>query len=235
VGQDVLYVTERCVFRLCADGLELIEIAPGVDLQRDILDRMDFVPVMIRPPVLMDARIFRRRADGLAPRPARTFRSSERLAYDAQQDVFFVDFEGLSVRSPQDIAAIRDAVRAALAPLGRKVDAVVNYDRFSIVPELVDDYVEMVKGPDGDLLPRRDAFHLQGGSEDTLNAVPVLATTFSFRDTPRWRSTAPFMSSPSATTRRPGPPRCLPCCRGPWSSCCGRTGRSTSSPGCSRR
>jgi len=37
-------------------------------------------------------------------------------------------------------------VRAALAPLGRKVDAVVNYDRFSIVPELVDDYVEMVKG-----------------------------------------------------------------------------------------
>jgi propionate CoA-transferase len=45
-GMSVLYVTERCVFRLCAEGLELMEIAPGIDLQKDILDRMDFVPVM---------------------------------------------------------------------------------------------------------------------------------------------------------------------------------------------
>jgi propionate CoA-transferase len=58
-NKPVLYVTERCVFRLCAEGLELIEIAPGVDLQRDILDKMDFRPVMKSPPALMDARIFR--------------------------------------------------------------------------------------------------------------------------------------------------------------------------------
>ena len=143
--QDVLYVTERCVFRLCEDGLELIEIAPGIDLQRDILARMDFVPVMKGPPVRMDARIFADAPMGLR-HDLLDVPLGRRLAYDAQQDVFFVDFEGLSVRTPQDIAAIRDAVRAALAPLGRKVDAVVNYDRFSIVPELVDDYVEMVKG-----------------------------------------------------------------------------------------
>jgi propionate CoA-transferase len=43
-GQQVLYVTERCVFRLVDDGLELIEIAPGIDVERDILARMDFVP-----------------------------------------------------------------------------------------------------------------------------------------------------------------------------------------------
>ncbi len=45
-GQDVLYVTERAVFRLTADGLELIEVAPGIDVQRDVLDQMAFRPVI---------------------------------------------------------------------------------------------------------------------------------------------------------------------------------------------
>jgi propionate CoA-transferase len=57
-GKEVLYVTERCVFKLCPDGLELIEIAPGIDLQRDILERMDFVPVMRDEVRFMDTRIF---------------------------------------------------------------------------------------------------------------------------------------------------------------------------------
>lgn len=45
-GRDVLFVTERAVFRLQADGVELIEVAPGIDLQRDILDLMEFQPLM---------------------------------------------------------------------------------------------------------------------------------------------------------------------------------------------
>lgn len=57
-GQRVLYITERCVFRLGAEGLELAEIAPGIDLERDILAHMDFRPVMHQPPALMDARLF---------------------------------------------------------------------------------------------------------------------------------------------------------------------------------
>lgn len=57
-GQKVLYVTERAVMRLTKEGIVLEEIAPGVDLQKDILDQMDFAPIVSPDLKLMDARIF---------------------------------------------------------------------------------------------------------------------------------------------------------------------------------
>ncbi|MGZ6144264.1 MAG: acyl CoA:acetate/3-ketoacid CoA transferase [Myxococcales bacterium] len=57
-GQPVLYVTERCVLRLTARGMELIEIAPGADLRSDVLAWMDFEPVVSAKLRTMDARIF---------------------------------------------------------------------------------------------------------------------------------------------------------------------------------
>lgn len=58
-GQEALIVTERAVFKIAADGLELIEIAPGIDLQTQVLDQMDFPPVRIAEPLpLMSAEHF---------------------------------------------------------------------------------------------------------------------------------------------------------------------------------
>jgi propionate CoA-transferase len=64
-GQDVLFVTERAVFRLTPDGLELTEIAPGVDLERDVLAHMGFAPI-VRDVRTMDARLFMPAWGGLA-------------------------------------------------------------------------------------------------------------------------------------------------------------------------
>lgn len=63
-GQEVVYVTERCVFRLVKEGVMLTEIAPGIDLQRDILNQMDFVPLISERLKLMDSSIFKQ--DGQA-------------------------------------------------------------------------------------------------------------------------------------------------------------------------
>jgi len=45
-GRDILFVTERAVFRLQREGLELIEVAPGIDIHRDVVDRMGFKPII---------------------------------------------------------------------------------------------------------------------------------------------------------------------------------------------
>jgi propionate CoA-transferase len=66
--QSALYVTERCVFRLTPDGLELIEIAPGIDLERDVLAQMGFRPQISPKLSTMDARIFDEGPMGLRAR-----------------------------------------------------------------------------------------------------------------------------------------------------------------------
>ena len=64
-GQPVLYITERAVFELRADGVYLTEVAPGIDIQTQIIDLMGFVPRMDGQPKLMDARIFKDELMGL--------------------------------------------------------------------------------------------------------------------------------------------------------------------------
>ena len=148
-GQRVLYVTERCVFRLAdKGGLELIEIAPGVDLERDILARMEFRPQISPQLKLMDSAIFQGAALGLRDRLlAKPL--PERLHLDREQHMLFIDFEGLGIDTQADIDAIESAVAGLLDPVvkspGDKVSVVVNYDAFTIVPTLVDAYSAMVE------------------------------------------------------------------------------------------
>jgi acyl CoA:acetate/3-ketoacid CoA transferase len=57
-GQEVYYVTERAVFKLHAQGVALVEVAPGVDLNADVLQRMDFEPVSEQTPAIMSTDYF---------------------------------------------------------------------------------------------------------------------------------------------------------------------------------
>jgi propionate CoA-transferase len=144
-AQPVLYVTERCVFALTSDGLELTEVAPGIDIERDILAQMDFKPIIRQEPELMDARIFRPEPMGLRD-DLLSIPLDQRFTYDPQQNLFFVNFERFAVRSREQIRAIVKTVEQKLAPVGHRVYAIVNYDNFSILPELLDEYSQAVAG-----------------------------------------------------------------------------------------
>jgi propionate CoA-transferase len=146
-AQSVLYITERCVFRLVKDGLEIIEIAPGIDLERDVMAQMSFRPTVSAQLKLMDERIFRHGSMGLRA-DILYLPLEQRVTYNAERNILFVNFEGFEVKNVADVENIRRLAEALLEPLGKKVQAIVNYDNFVIAPdlELMDAYIAMVHG-----------------------------------------------------------------------------------------
>nr|WP_172682377.1 CoA-transferase [Sinorhizobium meliloti] len=139
--QTVLYVTERCVLSLTPEGLELTEVAPGIDIERDILAHMKFRPI-IREPREMAAVIF---TEGpmnlnklLFERPL-----SERMEFDAERNTLFLNLVGYSVRTSADVEAVRGAVFALYEKLGHRFSVVINYDGIDIASNLSDAWFTM--------------------------------------------------------------------------------------------
>jgi propionate CoA-transferase len=139
-----LYVTERCVFSLDEEGVTLIEIAPGIDLEKDILSQMNFAPLISKDLAPMDARIFVDTPMGLRSQLL-GIPFEDRFTYDASKNIFFVNLDGLMIRKEGDIQDIADAVKRHLEGISYKVAAIFNYDRFDISPELVDSCAQVLK------------------------------------------------------------------------------------------
>lgn len=144
LGQPVLYVTERCVFELTCDGLKLIEIAPGIDLENDILALMDVRPILdeVRP---MDSRLFQE-----AEMDLRTdllhLDLPDRVAIESRLGQLFLNFEKMRIRNRDEIDLVRDTVARTCEAYGQTVDVIVNYDGFRIDELLENHWAEMVEG-----------------------------------------------------------------------------------------
>ena len=141
--QPVLYVTERCVFRLTLEGMELIEVGPGIDIEKDILPHMGFTPV-INAPILMNPRIFLDQPmELLAELTNRNL--PERVSYDAKRNILFLNLEGWSVRKPSDLSDLKQVLVDACEKAGKRVNAVVNQDGFRIADDLRDEHSELLE------------------------------------------------------------------------------------------
>jgi len=138
-GKPVLYVTERCVFALTPDGLELIEIAPGVDVEQDILRHLAFEPIVRSVPKLMDPRIFATGVMGLKDELL-TIPMEARFSYDPARNMFFLNMEGMSLVTRDDVEEIRAEVSRRLSVLDGKVNMIVNHDYFFVAPAAAEDY-----------------------------------------------------------------------------------------------
>ncbi|GFO81348.1 MAG: hypothetical protein A49_09750 [Methyloceanibacter sp.] len=139
----MIYVTERCVFQLTPGGLELIEVARGIDIEKDILAQMDFEPV-INKPVPMDRRIFIDEPMDLLS-DLLNLKLWERVSYDADRNILFLNLEGWSVRKKSDIEDLTKVLIDACEKAGKRVNAVVNHDGCRIAEDLYDDYADMIQ------------------------------------------------------------------------------------------
>jgi propionate CoA-transferase len=141
-GQPVYYITERCVFQCTAEGVELIEIAPGIDPDKDILPHMSFKPI-VREPRVMNDLIFKPEPMGLE-QLLLGLSLAERITYDQERNTIFINFEGFQVRTTADVELVRREMESRCKAIGKKVALVASYDGFYLDPMVSDAYFSMI-------------------------------------------------------------------------------------------
>ena len=141
-GQPVLFVTERCVLRRTAEGVELVEVAPGIDIGRDILAHMGFRPI-VRDPKPMDARLFQPEPVGMEAMLL-GLSLAERISFDAERNTLFINWEGFQVRTTDDVELVRREVESRCRAIGHRVALVANYDGFTLDAAVSDAYFSTI-------------------------------------------------------------------------------------------
>jgi propionate CoA-transferase len=131
-GQSVLYVTERCVFRLGAEGLELVEVAPGIDLERDVLARLSFRPAVSADLREMDPAIFSRAPLGLAQRAQPTL--AARLEHRRNAGVVVLSLDGLAIGSPGEAESAAYLLHRLLREVPGAPNVLVDCEGFGLGP-----------------------------------------------------------------------------------------------------
>ena len=142
-GQQVHYLTERAVFRLTDAGLLLTEIAPGIDLERDVLAHMDFAPIIAPDLREMDPRIFRDEPMGLSRRTLVDL--DDRLVHHPEDNVLYVNLEGLHLDTAEQARELATYLDRRLTALGHGVHAIVNYDNLELGPTAEDTFFTMIR------------------------------------------------------------------------------------------
>jgi len=146
-GQEVRYVTERAVFQLNYRGLKLVEIAPGLDLKKDVLDHLEFVPHGIDSVKVMDPKIFQLdlpvglsdhffSIDTIVPK---------RVSYFEKENLFFVNLSQTTMLSTSIVEDFTEAIFSRCDELLRasgrnstdNVTVVLKLDKMRIPPHLV--------------------------------------------------------------------------------------------------
>jgi propionate CoA-transferase len=141
-GQQVHYITERAVFRLTDDGLLLTEIAPGADLERDILTHMEFAPTIAPDLREMDPRIFHREPMGLSRHSLVDL--DDRVVHHPDDNVLYLNLEGLHIDTVERARHLAAYLDQRLTALGR-VHAVINYDNLELGPATEDIFFTMIR------------------------------------------------------------------------------------------
>ncbi|WP_051203190.1 acyl CoA:acetate/3-ketoacid CoA transferase [Hugenholtzia roseola] len=141
--QTVYYITERAVFKLVEGGLLLIEIAKGIDLEKDVLEKMAFLPQIAPDLKQMDSRLFAPALMKLRREEKLDF--SNRVHYNASNNTLFLNLEGISLFTAADVPPLQAYLVSEYDKIGRKFNIVVNYDNFFIGKDAEPAYFEILK------------------------------------------------------------------------------------------